>query len=281
MRVVTDSAPGAFLDRAEQLLRDDPFSTNVIVTVATRLASGSGPMNDGDRWFTIEGDDGEVLGVAMRTPPHNTFLSRMPHDAVLILAEELALSDNELPGVNGAIESTGAFANVWQRITGHSSKLVRATRMYRLVELVWPRTVHGQARRAEASRDLSVVAQWLAAFHEDALSSAPVEDWTALAKRRVNAGDIHLWQAQGEPVALAGVSGAPAGVARVGPVYTPPRWRKKGYGSSVTAAATAAALAAGAQHVVLYTDLANPISNSIYQAIGYRPDHDAEERSFK
>jgi len=49
----------------------------------------------------------------------------------------------------------------------------------------------------------------------------------------------------------------------------------------VTAEATAAALAGGAGHVALYTDLANPTSNSIYQAIGYRPDHDAEERSFQ
>lgn len=48
----------------------------------------------------------------------------------------------------------------------------------------------------------------------------------------------------------------------------------------MTAEATAAAVRAGAAHVVLYTDLANPTSNSIYQAIGYRPDHDAEERTF-
>jgi predicted GNAT family acetyltransferase len=58
-------------------------------------------------------------------------------------------------------------------------------------------------------------------------------------------------------------------VARIGPVYTPPEYRGHGYGSAVTAAATAAVLAAGAVPV-LYTDLANPTSNKIYQAIGYR-----------
>ena len=64
-------------------------------------------------------------------------------------------------------------------------------------------------------------------------------------------------------------------------MYTPQTSRGNGYGSSVTAAATSAALAEGAQHVVLYTDLANPTSNSIYQNIGYQPDHDAEERVFE
>jgi hypothetical protein len=38
--------------------------------------------------------------------------------------------------------------------------------------------------------------------------------------------------------------------------------------------------AAPPAQVVLYADLANPTSNSIYQNIGYLPDHDAEERSF-
>jgi hypothetical protein len=51
-------------------------------------------------------------------------------------------------------------------------------------------------------------------------------------------------------------------------------------GGAGPAHATQAALDAGAAQVVLYTDLANPTSNAIYQSIGYLPDHDAVERSF-
>ncbi|MDP9319178.1 MAG: hypothetical protein M3O94_08950, partial [Actinomycetota bacterium] len=60
------------------------------------------------------------------------------------------------------------------------------------------------------------------------------------------------------------------GVTRVGPVYTPPEHRRRGYGAAVTAACTRDALD-HAEDVVLFTDLANPTSNSIYQQIGYRP----------
>ena len=152
--------------------------------------------------------------------------------------------------------------------------------MYRLTELRMPKAV-GQADRAGPSQDLGLVANWLAAFHDEAQPHAPVDDWTAVAQRRMSAGELHLWRVDGVPVAVAGVSRAVGGVARVGPVYAPQTSRGNGYGSSITAAATSAALTEGAQHVVLYTDLANPISNSIYQNIGYRPDHDAEERVFE
>jgi predicted GNAT family acetyltransferase len=279
MRVVKCFGPEEFLTRALPLLKSDPFSTSVITTVTTRLASRAIPNSDENLWHTIEEDDGRVLGVAMHTPPHNMFLSRMPQAAAVALAHEVADLGRAIPGVNGALESTAAFALAWEEITGRSSRVHTEMRMYRLFELAWPEAVRGEARSAE-SPDLDVVAEWLAAFHSEAQPDAPVDDWSAMAHRRIEAREVHLWHLEGVPVALAAVSGAPAGVARIGPVYTPRVWRRNGFGATVTAVATAAALAAGAEHVVLYTDLANPTSNAIYKAIGYRPDHDADERSF-
>jgi predicted GNAT family acetyltransferase len=64
-------------------------------------------------------------------------------------------------------------------------------------------------------------------------------------------------------------------VVRLGPVYTPPEHRGRGYGAAVTAVVSQAALDAGAAHVVLFTDLANATSNALYCRLGYRP---VEER---
>jgi predicted GNAT family acetyltransferase len=69
-------------------------------------------------------------------------------------------------------------------------------------------------------------------------------------------------------------------MTRIGPVYTPPEQRGHGYGTAVTAAATAWALGAGAREVCLFTDLANPVSNAIYPRVGYRPLLDACELTF-
>ncbi len=85
---------------------------------------------------------------------------------------------------------------------------------------------------------------------------------------------------QARPVALARASPPAYGMSRIGPVYTPPEHRGHGYGSAVTAAATRWALDAGAHHVVLFTDLANPVSNNIYPRLGYRLVHDAVQLAF-
>jgi predicted GNAT family acetyltransferase len=70
---------------------------------------------------------------------------------------------------------------------------------------------------------------------------------------------------------MAGVTRAAAGAVRVGPVYTPPGQRRRGYAGALTVAVSQAARDAGAQQVVLFTDLANPTSNALYQRLGCTP----------
>jgi predicted GNAT family acetyltransferase len=70
-------------------------------------------------------------------------------------------------------------------------------------------------------------------------------------------------------------------MARVGPVYTPPAQRGRGSAAGATAAVSQAALDAGAREVVLYTDLANPTSNALYERLGYAPVEDRVVLSFE
>ncbi len=71
------------------------------------------------------------------------------------------------------------------------------------------------------------------------------------------------------------------GAVRVGPVYTPPERRGRGYAGGATVAASQAARDAGAAEVVLYTDLANSTSNALYQRLGYHPVEDRVTLSFQ
>ena len=74
-------------------------------------------------------------------------------------------------------------------------------------------------------------------------------------------------------------SPTPTGV-RIGPVYTPPEFRGRGYASALTAHVSTEQLAAGRSFCFLYTDLANPTSNKIYVAIGYRRVCDSVQYAF-
>lgn len=268
----------AFCQKAASYLSADPFSASVIAVRATRARDRTQPQGPDDLWMAVT-DSGHVVGLAMHTPPHRLFVTRMPEPAAAALATTLAHLGRPLPGVNGESAAVAAFADAWQEHTGEKSATDVRMRMYRLDELTSPVGVRGTSRPAGVE-DIELVATWSKAFHDEAHPQAPSRDWPRWATTGVISGEIHLWTNNGTPVAMAAHSPPAGGVASIGPVYTPPLLRGQGFGSAVTAATTTAALCAGATHVVLYTDLANPTSNAIYQAIGYRPDHDAQERAF-
>ena len=58
-------------------------------------------------------------------------------------------------------------------------------------------------------------------------------------------------------------------VSRIGPVYTPKEHRGRGIASAAVAEVSQLLLDTG-ERACLFTDQANPTSNKIYKAIGYR-----------
>jgi len=101
-----------------------------------------------------------------------------------------------------------------------------------------------------------------------------------MVDERIGYGGFTVWETADGPVSLAGRTRAVAGQARIGPVYTPPEHRGRGYGGAVTIAVSQQALAAGVNDVLLYTDLANPTSNALYQRLGYQPVTDSVQLRF-
>jgi predicted GNAT family acetyltransferase len=89
--------------------------------------------------------------------------------------------------------------------------------------------------------------------------------------RRVAQEQVWLWvDEDGVPVHLSAMHPPSFGAARIAPVYTPPGHRGRGYAGNTVAALSQRILDAGAVPC-LYTDQANPTSNRLYTALGYRP----------
>jgi RimJ/RimL family protein N-acetyltransferase len=219
--------------------------------------------------------------VALRTPPRGPLLSGMPRAAARALADFFTGDDPSMPGVVGPTGPAGWFAERFGELTGTVPRHGMGQRLFRLDELRAPVGVPGKARRAtRADRDQLLA--WSAAFGAEATPHDPPADHvTGVDARLRHDGLLWFWEAGGIPVSMAWLSVAVAGVARVSGVYTPPELRGRGYASAAVAAATRHALDTGAKACVLYTDLTNPTSNKIYQALGYRPVAEAQEWRFR
>jgi predicted GNAT family acetyltransferase len=215
----------------------------------------------------------EVSAALLHTPPYPVLLTGLPERSADALADALAAWGRQLPGVNAQQDDAAAFAVAWSRLTGASSQEFRRNRLFRLEQLRAPVPFPRGAARVAVASDRDLLASWFDAFTKE-LADVLGGPGRGTIDDRLSYGGLTLWEADGAAVSLAGVNRPTAGVARVGPVYTPPDHRGRGYGGAVTAAVSRAALDAGAGHVVLFTDLANPVSNALYQRLGYRPVED-------
>jgi hypothetical protein len=256
---------------AGDFLRSRPVEHTVPLTLVDTLRKRGPHFYGADDpifgWW--QDDAGAVGGAILQTPPHPVYLTVAP--AVPELVELLA--DRPLPGVNALAADGAAFAAAWRRRTGAPTKVGRRSRLFRLDVLTPPSPLPPGAARTAGTADRDLLISWLDAFHVE-IGEAPDRDHAELVDDKLSHDGLTLWEIDGSPVSMAGASRLEAGMIRVAAVYTPKHLRGRGYAGASTTAVSRAALDAGADDVVLFTDLANPTSNALYQRLGYRPIED-------
>jgi GNAT superfamily N-acetyltransferase len=254
----------AFLDVAGASLAARPAENTLLLTVTATLRR-SGPHAYGDAapllgWW--RGPDGEVEGTLVHTPPYPPLLGTVAPEALVPLTAALPLTS-----VNADRPTAEALAAGWP---GH--RVEREQRLYRLGELIPPSPAPEGAPRTATTADRALLLAWHLAFAEEI--GEPGTHAERLVDERTASGGLTLWEAGDAPVSMAGISPRVAGTVRVSTVYTPPEYRGHGYAAAVTAEISRAAREAGAAETLLFTDLANPTSNGVYQRIGFRPVSD-------
>lgn len=264
----------SYLANAGEFLRSRPVQHTIQLTAAESLrisgASAFGETAPLFGWWRSA--EGQVTAVLLHTPPYQLLVTRLPGNSAQLLAGELAGRGRQLAGVSGEQGDAAAFATAWSKLTGQGWREFRRSRLFQLGQLQPPAPAPDGAARVATATDRDVLESWLRAFTAELADlAAPGPGWVA---DRLSYGGLTLWEDGGVAVSMAGAQRGVAGVVRVAAVYTPPEHRGHGYGAAVTTAVSRAALDAGAAHVVLFTDLANPVSNALYQRLGYRPVED-------
>ena len=261
-----------FLTAAGGFLRARPAANTIMLTAAELLrAKGAAAYGDVTLLFGWRADHGGAVTAAfLHTPPYPVVLTDMADAAAAELAADLAGRGHQPPGVNATPGPGAAFAAAWRERTGQPTRTGMRMRLYELGTLLPPDPPPPGTARTAGAADRDLLLAWLDAFQDEAQPGGPHES-ERVVNDRIGWGGLVFWEHEGRPVSLAGRNRAAAGQARLGPVYTPPGLRGRGFGGAATAAVTQAALDGGADGVVLFTDLANPTSNTLYQRLGYRP----------
>jgi predicted GNAT family acetyltransferase len=269
-------SPDEYLAIAGGFLRSDPVRNTVALTAAetvrVRGLRTYGQTEPLFGWWRR--GDGEITAALLHTPPYPVLLTALPEGSARPLAEALIARGRPVRGVSAEESIATAFAAVWAGLTGAGAREFLRTRLYRLGRLRPPEPAPGGAARLATEADRDLLRGWLAAFSEE-IADDIGRDGDEVIDDRLSYGGLTIWESGGTPVSLAGIHRPVAGTTRVGPVYTPPAHRRTGYGAAATAAVSRAALDSGASNVVLFTDQANPTSNSLYQRLGFDP---VEER---
>lgn len=264
MRATFTDDPAAALQAAGAFLRAQPVEHNLILSLLRQRIERPEPGRYG--WAA---DGGDIAGFYLQSPV--TFVATvtaMPRAAVEAIVE--ALDGIDVPGVNGDAGTTAMFAGAWAERRKTPVAPAEGLRLYSLGTFAAPKPVDGTLR-AYREDDFPTIVAWGGAFTRESGSPMPEgESDEDTARRVIQSRRSWLWDVNGTPVCWVGAVAGAENVSRIGPVYTPPPHRKRGYAAACTGAVTRLLMDEG-QQPILYTQLANPTSNAVYRRLGYQP----------
>jgi predicted GNAT family acetyltransferase len=172
--------------------------------------------------------------------------------------------------VIGARPLATQFAEAWCARAGCRPEVRTEQMIYRL-DRVFPIAYSPGSLIQGTAAHLDLAVEWMVGFSavtpEGPLARNEARE---RAEAMIDAGRLYLWH-DGAPVSMAWRARPTRHGITVSGVYTPPALRRRGYATSCVAALSQLLLDEGYAYCTLYTDLANPTSNHIYQEIGYRP----------
>lgn len=277
-----DTDVSVFLQKIEDFLLEDEATHNLPLGLLYSLIKAK--KRETEPFLACVTDEsGSLVMVLIMTPPHHLIVAgpTMAKEAIPFVVEELLQRGVMVPSVIGIPDLSATFAEVYSEKTGRTHHIEMTQRIYQLDRVIPPQKQEGYLRAVE-EKDIPQIAKWLYSFDQEATGGIKTEEWSIdRAKRGEAEKNLYVWEHEGELVSMAGSARPTKHGIVVTLVYTPPEKRGKGYASNCVAALSQILLDQGYTYCSLYTDLSNPTSNKIYQAIGYVPVNDSTVFRFK
>lgn len=285
MKLIRHNDPKEFYQLVEPLLTEHEAENNLPIGLLNAMQHGE--FMETPPYLAAVEDAGKIVLMALRTPPYNLYLSFPPStqpEPVEMIAEDVYKTFGTLTGMLSQPENAAHFIPRWEALSGQKAVAGMRQRIYKLHEVKPVKGVAGKMRRANADeRDLLV--DWFEAFNQEAMGISNRQQAEMSVERILNAAPevrmLFIWEVDGAAVSMCAYTGPTPNGFRVNAVYTPPEYRRKGYASACVAEISQYILDMGRKFCFLFTDLANPTSNHIYQEIGYYEICDLNETRFE
>lgn len=265
--------PARFLEEMRSQFELYETRNSLIHGVATKLAGDSKAYGPEQPLLAVVWNDlGIACFSALMTPPNPLIVQSEVDDgeAVSLFCTAALEAGWAIPGVNGPSDVSEVVSAEFQRQTGRLAVLKERMLAYELTKVFPPADPGGLWRKATKDDDLAVLQMAWAMGDELRVYVRPA--WTlASIQRVIQFGAVYVWEVEDRPVSIAMRNRPTRHAITVSNVYTLPEFRGKGYASANVAAFCQQELAHGYQLVNLFTDSANPVSNHVYQKIGFKP----------
>lgn len=270
--------PRVFFDRTREYLVAKEFIHSLPLRISQIFLDNARVYQELPYLATVEKDN-NIVAVAIKTPKRNLILSEVKDLAALEkIAADIYKNNLEIPGVTGLKKETETFAEIWHNLTAQAYKISMHLRIHKLEKVQIINKAKGNLISANQS-DRDLLLNWTKAFAREVAGSIPA-NINKDVDRYLKEKNVYFWQDNNKPVAFINAARITPNSVNIGPVYTPPEYRRKGYATSMVSQLSQILLDRGFKYCLLFTDLANPTSNHIYHKIGYQPICDWNEYSF-
>lgn len=262
-------SPTAFLTHHQTYLEKQEATNNLMLGVLLSLAKEE--QTPPDVLLLALDDEKYPPLLCLQTPPYGImiYMEGRVDEMVEQLVYYLKEKGHELPTVIGPKLLSYAFAKAWSAANGIRFEVDMNLRVFRLNSVKFPSSTSGTFRIAKEA-DISLVTKWIEAFDKEAVGELKEGVAEKMAISKVRNGEIYLWEDK-KVQSMAATSRPTVHGITINFVYTPKEARGNGYASNCVAALSQLMLEKEYQFCCLFTDLANPTSNKIYQNIGYQP----------
>lgn len=269
MEITAYPDAAAFLKENLPLLEREEAANNLLLGIALGMRDVSSVYKEAH--FLGIRENGRPVFCALQTPPRNLLIYGRPEAGADCagLAFSLAVERGiEVPGILGPRALAEPFSKAWSALSGRAWEVKKEMGVFQLEEVIPPVPCRGRLRRV-VNEEVELAYQWMCAFNREVLGGPAEQLSRQLVEQHLAQGDLFFWET-GMPVGMAAATRPTRNGITINAVYTPPEHRGQGYASNCVARLSSRMLESGYRFCALFTDLANPTSNKIYQAIGYR-----------